>query len=189
MNAFIFLATGFEEIEAMATADILLRGGVRVTMVSITGNLIVQGAHGLPVVAEKLFEQVTDFSSGDLLVLPGGLPGSDHLQAHSGLRALLVSHDKQGKRIAAICAAPRVLGNLGLLKGKSATCYPGTEPLLTGAIFENAPVVSSGNIITGKGPGFVFEFALKLVESLQGKAKAEEVASGLLYYTSLDAIL
>ncbi|MDR1120424.1 MAG: DJ-1/PfpI family protein [Dysgonamonadaceae bacterium] len=182
MNAFVFLATGFEEIEAMATADILLRGGVSVTMVSITGDLVVQGAHGLPVVAEKLFEQVTDFSSADLLVLPGGLPGSDNLQAHPGLRALLVSHDKQGKRIAAICAAPRVLGSLGLLKGKSATCYPGTEPLLTGAIFENAPVVSSGNIITGKGPGFVFEFALKLVESLQGKAKAEEVASGLLLH-------
>jgi 4-methyl-5(b-hydroxyethyl)-thiazole monophosphate biosynthesis len=182
MNAFVFLATGFEEIEAIATADILLRGGIKATMISITGNLVVRGAHGLPVVTEKLFEQVTDFSSADLLVLPGGLPGSDHLQAHSGLRALLVSHDKQGKRIAAICAAPRVLGSTGLLKGKSATCYPGTEPLLTDAIFENAPVVLSKNIITGKGPGFVFEFALKLVELLQGKTKAEEVANGLLFY-------
>jgi 4-methyl-5(b-hydroxyethyl)-thiazole monophosphate biosynthesis len=180
MKAFIFLADGFEEIEAVSTADILLRGGVETVTVSVTGNMVVTGAHGIPVVAGKLFEEVEDFSTGDLLVLPGGMPGADNLNAHPALRALLLASHEQGRKIAAICAAPRVLGSLGLLNGKGATCYPGTEPLLTGANIQHASMVQHGNIITGRGPGAVFDFALKLVEVLQGKARAETVSAGML---------
>ncbi|MDR2627223.1 MAG: DJ-1/PfpI family protein [Dysgonamonadaceae bacterium] len=180
MKAFVFLATGFEEIEAVSTVDILLRGGLEVTTVSVTGHAVVTGAHGVPVVAGTLFEQVDDWSSGSILVLPGGLPGSDNLNAHQALKDLLLAYHEQGKWIAAICAAPRVPGSLGLLKGRKACCYPGTEPLLTGAVIQHAPVVQDGNIITGQGPGFVFDFALKLVEVLQGPAKARAVAEGML---------
>lgn len=181
MKAFIFLAEGFEEIEAISTVDILLRGGVDAVTVSVTGNPVVTGAHDIQVVAGKLFEEVADFSSGDMLVLPGGMPGSDNLRAHQDLKKQLLAYHERGKWIAAICAAPRVLGGLGLLKGKNATCYPGTEPLLTGATIQNISVVQDGNIITGRGPGFVFDFALKLVEVLQGKAKAGAVAKGMLH--------
>jgi 4-methyl-5(b-hydroxyethyl)-thiazole monophosphate biosynthesis len=178
-KVFIFLAEGFEETEAVATIDIMLRGELDVTSVSITGNLLVKGAHGIVVNADTLFEKV-DFSSGDMLVLPGGMPGASNLNAHDGVKAALKQYLAGGKKIAAICAAPLVFGSLGLLKGKNATAYPGFESTLTGATFIDSPVVIDGNIITGKGPGFAFEFGLSIVEELQGKEKADEVAEGLL---------
>jgi 4-methyl-5(b-hydroxyethyl)-thiazole monophosphate biosynthesis len=176
---FIFLAEGFEEIEAVATIDILRRGGLDVTIVSITGQLPVTGAHDIPVTADVLFENA-DFSTGSLLVLPGGMPGAANLNAHQGLKNLLLQYATEGKKIAAICAAPLVLGGLGLLQGKKATAYPGYESTLKGAQYEEKTVVKDGNIITGKGPGFTFNFALTIVEELQGKSKADEVASGML---------
>jgi len=178
-KVFLFLAEGFEETEAVATIDILLRGGLDVTSVSVTGNLLVTGAHGIAVNADSLFEN-TDFSSGDMLVLPGGMPGASNLNAHTGLKNLLIKFSANGKKIAAICAAPLVLGGLGLLEGKKATAYPGYESTLKGATFVESPFVKDGNIITGRGPGFVFQFGLAIVEELMGKAKAEEVAAGLL---------
>jgi len=178
-KVFIFLAEGFEETEAVATIDIMLRGGIDVKSVSITGNSLVKGAHGISVNADVLFEN-TDISTGDMLVLPGGMPGASNLNSHEGVKNALKIFVAEGKKIAAICAAPLVLGGLGLLKGKKATAYPGFESTLTGATFVNAPVVIDGNIITGRGPGFVFQFGLAIVEELLGKAKAEEVAAGLL---------
>ncbi|GHV71408.1 thiazole biosynthesis protein ThiJ [Bacteroidia bacterium] len=178
-KAFIFLAEGFEEIEAVATTDVIRRGEVAITIVSITGQLQVTGAHGIPVTADALFENI-DFSSGDLLVLPGGMPGASNLNAHPGLKNLLKQYNQEGKKIAAICAAPLVLGGLDLLQGKKATAYPGYESTLKGAIYQDKPVVKDGNIITGKGPGFTLEFGLALVEELQGKEKADNVAAGLL---------
>ena len=178
-KVFLFLAEGFEETEAVATLDILLRGGLDVTSVSITGNLLVAGAHGIAVNADTLFENA-DISSGDMLVLPGGMPGASNLKAYTGLKKALEQYAVNGKKIAAICAAPLVLGGLGLLQGKKATAYPGYESTLKGATYVKSPVVKDGNIITGRGPGLVFDFGLAIVEELQGKAKAEEVAAGLL---------
>lgn len=178
-KAFVFLATGFEEVEATGTIDVLRRGEIDTTVVSITGNLKVAGAHGLALVADTLFEE-TDFSEADALILPGGMPGSNNLNAFEPLKELLVKHYNQGKVVAAICAAPLVLGGLGLLKGRRATCYPSFEPQLIGATITGEPAVIDGNVVTGKGPGLVFDFALALVKVLNGKPMAEEVANGLL---------
>ncbi|MCD7978734.1 MAG: DJ-1/PfpI family protein [Tannerellaceae bacterium] len=178
-KAFVFLATGFEEMEAIGTIDVLRRGGVETTTVSITGEATVTGAHGIPVVADVLLSD-TDLSDADALVLPGGMPGSNNLNACEPLKEALSKQYNQQKLVAAICAAPIVLGGLGFLEGRTATCYPSFEPQLTGATTTVNPVEVDGNVITGRGPGLVFNFGLAIVEYLQGKATADEVASGLL---------
>ena len=178
-KAYLFLATGFEEIEAIAIVDILRRGGVELVTVSITGEHTVVGVHQLPVTADTLFEE-TDFMDGDAFILPGGGPGSHNLNAHEALKKLLVCRYEHHKLIAAICAAPLVLGGLGLLKDKKAICYPGMEPTMTGAILTDQPVVSDGNIITGKGPGLAFDFALTILAALHGQEIADNVSGDLL---------
>ncbi|MDR0612262.1 MAG: DJ-1/PfpI family protein [Dysgonamonadaceae bacterium] len=178
-KVFVFLSDGFEETEAIATTDVMLRGELDVTTVSVTGKLQVTGAHGIAVNAQALFEN-TDFSKGEMLVLPGGMPGASNLNAHRGLKNLLKQYAQEGKKLAAICAAPLVLGGLDLLQGKKATAYPGFESTLKGAEYVTAGIVKDGNIITGKGPGFALDFGLAIVEELQGKAKAKAVAEGLL---------
>ncbi|MDR1373258.1 MAG: DJ-1/PfpI family protein [Dysgonamonadaceae bacterium] len=178
-TAFLFLATGFEETEAVATADVMIRGGINVKTVSITGNRSVTGAHGISVNTDLLFD-ATDFSKGDILVLPGGMPGADNLNKHQGLRELLLQYDRAGKLLAAICAAPLVFGGLGLLAGKRATAYPGFQNTLTGAEYQETGVVCDGNIITSRGPGFSFQFGLAIVEALIGKNEADALKKGLL---------
>ena len=177
MKAFLFLATGFEEMEAIGTIDILRRGNIETTTVSITGEQTVTGVHGIPVIADALFEDI-DYSTADALILPGGGPGSLLLNQHAALRQALVDACANGKLIAAICAAPRVFGSLGLLNGKNATCYPGIEPELTGANIISAPVIIDQNIITGRGPGLVIDFGLAILTYL--KANTQQVASDLL---------
>ncbi len=179
MKAFVFLATGFEEIEAVATIDVLRRGEVEVVTVSITGTSVVEGAHGIPVKADELFDSV-NFEDGAMLILPGGMPGASNLNEHEGLRNLIMKFYSQEKYLAAICAAPLVFGGLGILKGKTATCYPSFEPRLTGAILSGQTVVQDGKIITGKGPGFAVDFGLQIVSILKGTEKANEVAKGML---------
>ena len=174
----IFLATGFEEIEAVTTIDILRRGGLNLKTISVTGEKSVEGAHGIPVVADELFENV-DFSDAKMLILPGGMPGASNLNNHNGLKKLLSDFRAKNKPIAAICAAPLVLGNLALLDGKKATCYPGYENQLGKAVHTGEPVVVDGNIITAKGPGFTIPFGLSIVELFKGKAVADEVAKGM----------
>jgi len=178
-KAYVFLATGFEEVEATGTIDVLRRGGIETIVMSITGELNVEGAHGLSLVADTLFNDA-DLSNADALILPGGMPGSSNLNAFDPLKQQLLKQNEQGKIVAAICAAPIVLGSLGILKGKKATCYPSFEPQLTGATVTGKAVEIDGNIITGKGPGLVFDFALTLVKELRGSAVSEEVAAGLL---------
>jgi len=175
----LFLANGFEEIEALSTIDILRRAGVNVTTVSISDNHMVTGAFQVPVKADKLFDE-TDYSAMDMLVLPGGMPGAKHLNEHAGVKKQLLHFATEGKEIAAICAAPMVFGGLGLLEGKKATCYPSFESELKGATTTGEKVVIDGNITTGKGPGFAFDFALALVEKLMGAAVRKEVESGML---------
>lgn len=179
-KTYLFLATGFEETEAVGTIDILRRGGVDVTTVSITDKRIVTGAHGIPIEADALFDDIS-FVDAHVLILPGGGPGSQMLNKHTALKQLIVQHAEQNKHLAAICAAPLVFGGLGLLKGKRATCYPGIEPLLTDAILATEqPTVTDGNITTGKGPGLVFDFGLEILAQLAGKNAADSVAADLL---------
>ena len=179
MQVYLFLADGFEEIEAIAPIDILRRANINIQTVSISGTKEVTGTHGIIIQADLLFTEV-DFSLSDMLILPGGMPGATNLNAHVPLKELLINQYKEGKVIAAICAAPLVLGGLGLLRGKSVTCYPGFEPKLIEATPSGGPVEVDGNVITGKGPGLVFHFALSILKALKGDAVAEEVASGLL---------
>ncbi len=175
----IFLADGFEEIEALGTIDILRRAEIQVVSVSITDSKTVTGAHRVSVLADKTFSEV-DFSEIDALILPGGMPGAKNLNEHAGIRKTLVEFAAQNKDVAAICAAPMVLANAGLLESKKATCYPGFEKELKNAVHTGEKVTVDGKIITGKGPGAVFDFALQLVEVYRGKSVRDEVAKGLL---------
>ncbi|SHE55873.1 DJ-1 family glyoxalase III [Dysgonomonas macrotermitis] len=176
-KALIFLVTGFEEIEALATVDVLRRGGVDIKTVSLIDSKTVEGSHGIPVIADQLFDDA-DFSAADILILPGG---TVRINEHEGLKKKVVEFNNAGKNVAAICAAPMVLGGLGILKGKKATCYPGFEKYLDGAeLATDEAVVVQGNVITGRGPGLTLDFALQLLEILAGKAKRDEVAKGLL---------
>lgn len=180
MKAFVFLADGFEEIEAITPIDILRRADIEVTTISISNNKEVRGAHGIIVYADSLFTQA-DFSNNDLLILPGGMPGTKNLDAHEGLKKLIHLQVSKEKKLAAICAAPSILGKMGILEGKEAICYPGFENQLLGATLSNEKIVKSDLIITAKGAGVAIEFALKIVEDLKGKAKAEQVATSICY--------
>ncbi len=177
MTTFLFLTDGFEEIESLATVDILRRADIEVKTVSLTKNKVVTGGHNIPVTADTLFEEV-DFAAAELLIIPGGTTEFDN---HAGLKSKIKAQLKAEKPVAAICAAPMVLGGLGILEGKKATCYPGFEKYLTGAsIQDGAGVVVDGLITTGRGPGLAMEFALQLVENLAGKTKSDEVRKKLL---------
>lgn len=175
-----FLATGFEEVEAIAPVDLLRRAGKEVRTVSVTGGKTVTGAHGIPVVADLLFEE-SDYADAELLMLPGGMPGTTNLGAHKGLCALLQKQNAMQKRIGAICAAPTVLGALGILDGRKATCYPGCEPGLTGAIPQADTVVKDGNITTSKGPGTAVEYGLALVGLFYDEKAVAELAEAFQY--------
>ena len=178
-SAYIFLANGFEEIEALTVVDLLRRAEVNVSMVSVTGKKTVHGAHKIDILADILFEEL--LGEVDMLILPGGGSGTRTLMAHRELGKLLMNYDKQGKYLAAVCAAPSVYGILGLLQGKKATCYPGWEENLHGAMVIDEKVVEDQNIITSKGPGTSMEFALCLIKKLCGEAKAKQIRNELLY--------
>lgn len=160
---FEFLANGFEEIEALAPVDILRRGNQEVYTVSVTGSQFVESSHGITVKADLLFEEA-DLSEADMLLLPGGMPGSANLNNHEGVRQALSAHYAKGKRLGAICAAPMVLGSLGILRGRRATCSPGFEIYLEGAEYTAELFTIDGNIITGEGPAASFPYAYKILE-------------------------
>ena len=159
---YTFFADGFEEVEALAPVDILRRGHQEVVTVSINGSIYVESSHGVTVKADMLFEEA-DFSDADMLMLPGGMPGSLNLKNHEGVRQALISQYERGGRIGAICAAPMVLGSLGLLKGRKATCSPGFEVYLEGADYTSELYTIDGNIITGKGPGAALPYSYKIL--------------------------
>lgn len=167
---YLFLDNGFEEIEAITTIDLLRRANIAVTTVSLTGKPMVLGAHNIAVEADGLMADM-DFSDAEMLILPGG---ATKLIEHVDLCELLVAHNAQDKLIAAICAAPAVLGQLGILKGKQATCYPGFEKYL-GESYVGGLVVESKNIITAKGPGLSSDFAFCLIEKLASSEVADQV--------------
>jgi len=175
----VHLAEGFEEIEAVSIIDVLRRASLDVIVVSITEKHEVTGAHQMKLVSDKLFEQV-NYDEIYMIVLPGGMPGAANLDAHAGLKAQIRHFNAENKQLAAICAAPLVYGNLGILEGKQAVCYPGFENYLKGAEVLFIPVVESGNVITGRGPGTAIRFALKIVEKSISIEKAELLAQQML---------
>ncbi len=184
-ESFLFLAEGFEEVEALTAVDVLRRAGMPVKTVSITSALQVKGAHGVIVSADVLYDN-TMFRDAAWLILPGGLPGADNLHDYSPLIGLLRNQleSKRG-RIAAICAAPAVvLGAEGMLRGRRATCYPGFESKLLGAEYVDAPVVRDDKFVLGNGPANALLWALTIVEEELGQEKAANVANGMLVYPS-----
>lgn len=174
----IFLANGFEEIEALTPVDVLRRAEVKVTTVSISNSLEVNGSHQITVKADTTFDRM-DFSEVSTIVLPGGMPGAKNLKNHAKLNDLLIQFSKEGKLIGAICAAPIIPGALGLLKDKNATCYPGFEDQLIDARPTDQLTVYDGNLLTGKAAGASMRFALQLVELICGKEKASEIANSM----------
>ncbi len=179
-KVYVFLADGFEEIEGLTVVDVLRRGKVDTVTVSVTGKQLVQGSHGISVMADCLFEQ-QELSDGTVYVLPGGMPGTLHLGEHRELAGLLTEAKSRGAWLAAICAAPSVLGGLGLLKGETATCYPGFEDKLEGAAVTHNPVEVSGKVITSRGMGTAIPFALKILEELQGKETADQIGQSVVW--------
>ena len=177
---YVYLAEGFEEVEALTVVDVLRRAGAEVNTVSVTREKTVTGTHGVPVSADLIFEDA-DHESCEMIVLPGGMPGAANLQAHEGLTAQIKAFAAAGKKLAAICAAPMVFGACGILEGRKATIYPGMEEYLTGAEPTGKAVTTDGNIITGQGPALAMEFALAAAESVKGKETADAVAEDLLY--------
>ncbi|MEA4937774.1 MAG: DJ-1 family glyoxalase III [Paludibacter sp.] len=176
---FIFLADGFEEIEALAPVDVFRRAGMDVTTISINNDLYVRGAHDITIKADACFSDM-DFNSEFLIFLPGGMPGAANLDNHVGLKKLIENQVDKGREIAAICAAPFVLGKMGLLKNKEAICYPGYEHLLKDARISSSAIVKSDNIFTAKGPGVAVAFALKIIENISGSKVAEQIAKAMI---------
>jgi 4-methyl-5(b-hydroxyethyl)-thiazole monophosphate biosynthesis len=186
MTSFVFLAQGFEEIEALSVVDLLRRAGMGVATVSITESRKVVGAHGIAVEADYTFEEAT-FDNIEWLVVPGGMPGAENLHKCEALNELLKTHAANNGKIAAICAAPAVvLAPLGLLNGIEATCYPGFEAQCKqhGAKMIDRRVVLSDNIITANGPSSAMLFGLALICKSLGVSESQEIAQGLLHSTN-----
>lgn len=180
MNVYVFLAEGFEEIEAVATVDLLRRAGLSTITVAVGESLEVVGAHHLPVRADLPIGQI-DPDSACALVLPGGLPGVTNLAACEPLRQIIRKGYDDGKIVAAICAAPSILGELGILDGRKATCYPSFEPQLGAYIPTEDEVAVSNNVITAKAAGVTLDFALAIISALKGRATAESVARQIFH--------
>ena len=179
-NAVILIAEGFEEIEAVTIIDTLRRGEVDIISLSVTGNLTVTGAHGIPITCDALFDKNIAFDR-DILILPGGMPGTANLSESKDVIETIKYFYNHDKNIAAICAAPMILGKMGLLKGLKATIYPGMEEFLRGAIRNSSSITEfDGNMLTGKGPALALDFALELLEIAAGENTAYHVSTGML---------
>lgn len=184
-TSFVFLANGFEEVEALTTIDIMRRAGMDVVTVSINDTLEAEGAHGVTVKADALISEV-NLNNAEWLICPGGMPGASNLVACKPLTNALIAQNSKGGKIAAICASPSVIfGPLGLLEGKHAVCYPGMERGMTGAIVGYTPIAIDGNIITGNGPAAASAFSFAIVQESKGEEVARQVAEGMLFYDKL----
>jgi len=173
------LAEGFEEIEAVAVVDVLRRAEVEVVVAGLTGKRVL-GAHGIAVEADALLAEV-DATTFDMLVLPGGMPGTTNLMADARVVAAVRELHARGRTTAALCAAPRVLAAAGVLAGREVTSHPSVRGMLAPAEVRASPrVIRSGTIVTSQGPGTAIEFALELVRELCGPARAEELSAGMI---------
>lgn len=173
---YLFLADGFEEVEALTPLDYLRRAGIPVTSVGI-GTKMPVGSHGIAVQSDCMLEELPETFPFEMLILPGGLQGTQNLAKNEKVKRLLLQGMEDHKKIAAICAAPSILGELGLLNGKRAVCYPGFESKLKGAQIMDTPVVVDETVVTAIGAGAAQPFSFALIELLAGKKKAEEIAS------------
>ena len=174
------MANGFEEIEALTVVDICRRADIKIITVSIAGRRQLLGAHAIAIHADEVYDNV-DFSQMDGIVLPGGMPGTLNLKEHEGLRNLIGEFDKKKKYLAAICAAPSILSELGILKGRKACAYPSFEEGLDCTQVVHEAAVTDGHVTTGRGMGAAIPFALKLTELLCGTEKANEIAESIVY--------
>jgi 4-methyl-5(b-hydroxyethyl)-thiazole monophosphate biosynthesis len=181
-KVYIFLADGFEDIEGLTVVDLLRRAQIDIKTVSIKDTKEVQTAHGISLLTDLLFDEV-DFTDADMLVLPGGMPGTKYLAGSKPLTDLLTDFYNKGKKIAAICAAPSVFSGLGFLKGRKATSYPSFMEVIAGdgAVTSEDSVVVDGNVTTSRGLGTAVDFALSLITQLENQEKAEEIAESVVY--------
>jgi len=180
-KAYVLLAEGFEEVEALTVVDLMRRAGIDVKLVSITDDVSVLSSHNVQIVADTLIADIAS-SPADMLVLPGGRKGVDNLKASDAVKSLITEYNDAGRYLAAVCAGPTVYGQMGLLEGRKATCYPGFENELLGAEWtgNDVKVACDGNFITGRSLGLSIDFALKLIEVLEGKDAADDVESKIV---------
>ena len=179
-KAGIFFAPGFEEIEALTVVDLLRRVNIEAECIAINNEKTVTGSHNITVVMDKVISE-TDFDSLDVIVCPGGMPGTKNLEACDILHDKIKKFNDNGKLIAAICAAPMIFGHMGLLEGKNACIYPGMESELTGANVVYDKVSRVDNIITSRGMGTAIEFGLEIISALVGKETAKDLAEKIVY--------
>lgn len=177
---YTFLANGFEEVEALGVIDVCRRAGLKVKTVSIMPTDIVESAHGVKIIADSLLAD-NNYQDADMLFLPGGMPGAQNLNDCQALQKIILSHFNAGKPLAAICAAPMVYGNLGLLKNVKATCYPGFEKFLTDAIYTGNITEKDGLFFTGKGPAAALQLGYDIVKFFCGPEIAKELSNGMMY--------
>ena len=175
---YVFLANGFEEIEALTPIDMLKRAGIEVTSVSINDTVEVVGTHNIKVLADTIIDDI-NIENIDAVVLPGGLPGADNLRMNKKVNEFIDEANKQNKLVCAICASPRTLGEKGLLVGKKATCFPGFEKYLNGAITVDTGCVRDGNIITAKSMGKSIEFSKEIISALKDSDTAEKITQSI----------
>ena len=176
---YMMLAEGFEETEMIAPLDMLRRAGVEVQTVGVTGKEVA-GAHGIVIQADILPKEV-DKDACDGVILPGGMPGTTNLMESAFVKELILDCNQKGGLLAAICAAPMILGELGLLTGKRATCFPGFEEHLKGALVTKEPVAVDGTVITSRGAGTALQFGAALVNYCKGKGEGEKLLSQMQY--------
>ena len=175
---YVFLAEGFEEIEALTPVDLLRRAKIDVKTVGIGGRTVT-GAHAIPVTADITEKDIKLDGELHAVILPGGMPGTKNLEKSETVQKTLAYMNAKGGLVCAICAAPSVLGHAGLLKNKHATCFPGFEDQLTGAIIKNTAVVRDGSIITSKGAGTAIEFAAEIISALVNRDTAEKIVASI----------
>ena len=174
----VLFAEGFEEVEALSVVDMLRRAQIETNMVSTEKDIFVTGNHNITFKCDVMLD---DAKECDMFVLPGGLPGVPNLMKNNKVMELLKKQAENGKRIGAICAAPWILGELGLTEGKEAICYPGFEEKLTGAVISDKKAVTSGNITTSKAAGTAMDFAFEIIRVLKGTAVAVKVRDSVYY--------
>lgn len=176
----VFMADGCEEIEGLTVVDMIRRAKLEVTMISITGKKEVTGSHNITFMADELSDEV-DYEALDGIVLPGGMPGTLNLGGNKIVNKVIRQFAQEGRLVAAICAAPSILGAAGILNGKNAVCHPGFEEKLAGAVTSEATVMTDGNVITSRGMGTAIDFALAILRYLSDDATVEHVRQGLVY--------
>lgn len=176
----ICMANGCEEIEALTVVDILRRANISIDMLSINDTLTVIGSHGIEFRADKLISEAA-LDDYDGVILPGGMPGTTNLEANTYIQRILPAMHNTGKLVAAICAAPSILGKLGITNGKKATSYPGFEEALSRSTYVTDPVVVDGNVITSRGMGTAIDFSLAILAYLTSDKEADDMADKIIY--------